>query len=224
MAGAMMTGKRLVLLGACLALGACSVLREAIYDRETPLAPLTAATLGATSRDDIVRQYGAPDEIDTRWFESFQAEVYVYLDNGDRGGSAQYRFLACEFSKGVLTAYAYHERLDEDAAGFDDKARGGLEKGKSTRQDVQRQLGPPQGRALLPTTINLQALQTKLGGAPFPLSKVPEDSAEVWQYYSQNFGLGLRKSGQKTLSVFFDAHGQYLGSALLQETVTKAAP
>jgi len=205
-------------------LGACDTLREAVYGRENKLEPLSGAALGATSRDEVVARYGAPDEIDTRWFEAFQAEVYFYLDRYNQGGSLQYRFLACEFSKGVLTAYAYHDFLEDAPPGFDDKERGRLEKGESTKRDAERLLGLPQGKALLPTTIGLPALRMRLGGAPFPLAKVPPDSAEVWQYYSQNFGDSLRKNGQKTLSVFFDAQGQYLGSALLQETATKSPP
>jgi hypothetical protein len=221
-AGATGKGGLALLLAASLCLPACGTLREAVYGRENKLAPPASATLGATAREDIVRQYGEPDEIDARWFESFQAEVYFYLDRNDKDGATQYRFLACEFSKGLLTAYAYHEYLDGDGGGFDEKARAGLEKGKSTRREAESRLGAPQGRALLPTTISLPALQMRLGGAPFPLAKLPEGSAEVWQYYSQTFGEGMRKSGQKTLSLFFDAQGLYLGSALLQETAIKS--
>ena len=218
--------KKLFLLPllACLSLSACGTLREAIYGRENTLAPLAAAALGATSRDEVVRLYGAPDEVDARRFESFQAEVYFYLDRYETGGRWQYRFLACEFSKGVLTAYAYHEYLESGEGGFDEKERGTLDKGKSTRHDVEKRFGVPQGKALLPTTITLPALQMKLGGAPFPLAQAPEGSAEAWQYYSQNMDDDLRKSGQKTLSVFFDAQGLYLGSALTHEAVSKSYP
>ena len=212
------------LLAAALCLPACGVLREAVYGREKPLAPLAGSMLGAASREDIVRLYGAPDEIDARRFESLQAEVYFYLERRENDNRWQYRFLACEFSQNRLHAYAYHDYLGADEAGFDENGRARLVKGKTLGAEVEKWLGVPQGKALLPTTINLPALQMRLGGAPFPQAPAPEGSVEVWQYYSQNLGDDLRKSGQKTLSLFFDAQGLYLGGALLHEAVGKTYP
>jgi hypothetical protein len=73
----------------------------------------------------------------------------------------------------------------------------------------------------LPTTINLPALDLRLGGAPLPLAKIPESAQEVWQYHSETFNDDLRKVSQKTLSMFFDARGLLIDSVLLQEQVSK---
>jgi hypothetical protein len=217
-----MMNKRIVLLLALLSLSGCETLREALYGRENKLAPLGWATLGTTTQDEVTRLYGAPDEIDARRLEpSWQAEVYFYLDSRDTGNHRQYQFLACEFRLGILNAYSYHESAEPGIAGFNENARAGLLPGQSTRQDVEKRLGNPQGKALPPTTITLPALQIKLGGVPFPLAKLPEGGVEVWQYYQENVDEGRRKKAQQTLSVFFDAQGHYLADVLLLEASIK---
>ena len=204
-------------------LSGCTTLREMIYGRPNQLAPLSSATLGSTPRDDILRQFGAPDEIDKRVFESLDAEVFFYYDRDDSNGPPiQSQYLACEFSKGVLTAYSAYDSTESIQHSFDESQRFKLVKGNSTRQDAERLLGKPTGRALLPTTITLAALDMKTSGAPFPLAKIPPDAKEAWQYFSQNFDDYLRKSAQKTLTLFFDDNGLFLGSSLTQELIIKS--
>ena len=209
----------------CFSLSACSTLHEAVFGRENKLAPLANASLGNTTRDDIMKQFGAPEEIDRRWFESFSAEVFFYREqyNGN-SNQVQQRFLGCEFSNGVLTAYTFRDS-DESVSmlrNFEDQSWLKLTKGKSTRQDVENLLGVARGKALLPTTITLPALDTKLGLAVFPITKIPEASTEAWQYYSQYFDEVSNKSSQKTLTLFFDAKGVYIASFLMQEQVVKS--
>ncbi len=200
----------------------CTTLRDAFMDRPNKLAPLSNDILGSTPRDEIVQRFGMPDEIDRRFFESFDAEVYFYYDRDDsKGPPIQSQFLACEFSKGILTAYSYNDSDESTQNSFDEKERSKLFKGKSTRQDAERLLGKPIGRALLPTTITVAALDMKHGGAPFPLAKIPDDAKEAWQYFSQNVDDYLHKTAQKTLTVFFDEKGVYLGSAMMQELIVK---
>ncbi|NTW36973.1 MAG: hypothetical protein HGB17_12775, partial [Syntrophobacteraceae bacterium] len=64
---------KIVLLG--WTLSGCSVLRDAIFERESKLAPLQSAMLGQTRRDEIIKQLGPPQEIDERWFDTFRSEV-----------------------------------------------------------------------------------------------------------------------------------------------------
>lgn len=203
-----------------LSLTGCAALKEAVFGRDPPLAPLAWATLGATTRDEVMRKFGAPDEIDRRWFEAFETDVFFYYDEGN-GNPPSYQLLACEFGMGVLTAYAYQESGAASPNTLDDDRRLPLVKGQSTRQDVERLLGTPTGKAKLPTTINLPALDLRLGGAPLPLSKIPESAQEVWQYHNEDFNENLRKVSQKTLSVFFDARGLVVESVLLREQVSK---
>lgn len=200
----------------------CAEFKEAIFGRENKLAPLSTATLGSTSRDEIIQKYGSPEETDKRWFDSMESEVYFYHDQYTaKTHQLEYQFLACEFNgKGVLTAYSFHESGDAPR-NFDENERFKLVKGKSSRHEVENLLGAPDGKALLPSTITLPAIEMKLGGAPFPLAKPPEEAKEAWQYYSQTLDDYLNKSAQKTLTVFFDAQGLYVGSSLLQELATK---
>jgi hypothetical protein len=208
---------------ACLFLAGCGSLRDAFLDRATPLAPPRGAALGQTSRDEILHQFGEPEEIDARRFGSLSAEVAYYLDEYfDDHGQAQYRFLACEFGKGALTGYSYHDSATPADEGFDEAARAKLVKGQSTRREAESALGPPNARALLPTTINLSALELPAGGAPFPLAGIPEGAAEAWQYHSQHYDEAGRKTSQQTLTLLFDAKGVYLGDALLHELVTRS--
>lgn len=200
-----------------LLLTGCASLKEAVFGRETPLAPLSWAALGTTTREDILRKLGPPEEIDGRRFDALEADVFFYYE-ADAGERPAYRFLACEFSKGVLAAYAYH---GSDEAEFDEGRLPQLVKGQSTRQTVESRLGAPAGKARLPTTITLPALGLRLGGAPFPLAEPPGAAAEVWQYHSHSFDQALRKTTQKTLSVFFDAGGLYVGGSLLREQAGK---
>ena len=204
-------------------LSGCTTLREMIHGRPNKLGPLSSATLGSTPRDDILRAFGAPDEIDKRVFESLDAEVFFYYDREDRSGPPiQSQYLACEFSKGVLTAYSAYDSTETIQQSFDESQRFKLVKGKSTRQDAERLLGKPTGRALLPTTITLAALDMKTSGAVFPLAKLPPDAKEAWQYFTQNLDDYLRKSAQKTLTLFFDDNGLLVGSTLLQELIIKS--
>lgn len=205
-----------------MSLSGCATVRELVYGRPNKLSPPPNASLGSTPRDEIIREFGAPDEIDRRIFESFDAEVFYYYDRLDnQGPPVESRFLACEFSKGILTAYSYHDSEVSAQHSFDENERFKLIKEKSTKKDAERLLGWPTGKALLPSTITLPALGMMPGGAPFPLAKIPDSAKEAWLYFSQNLDDYLNKSAQKTLTLFFDVNGTYLGSALMQELVLK---
>jgi hypothetical protein len=52
--------------------------------------------------------------------------------------------------------------------------------------------------------------------------KIPDDSKEAWQYYSQNLDDYLSKSAQKTLTIFFDGNGLLVGSSMMSELLIKA--
>ena len=208
---------------ACLymVLSGCNTLHDAIFQRESRLAPLESAVLGQTTRDDIIRQMGFPQEIDRRWFDGLEAEVFFYYDESVSDtalAGIRYKLLACEFRKGVLNAYSYHET---GAKGFDENKRSRLVKGRTTRREVQQLLGTPAARARLPTTFTLPALDLRIAEAPFPLAPIPEGAEEIWQYYRQDMDETLRKTGEQSLSVFFDGNGMVLGSTWLQQLVGK---
>jgi hypothetical protein len=207
----------------CWLLAGCGGLRDAFLDREVPLAPPEGSALGQAQRQTVLAPLGEPDELDARRFGSQSVEVAYYLDDySDENQQTQYKFLALEFSQDRLTGYAFYDS-GASLPDFSETDHAKLVKSRSTRSDAERVLGAPNGKALLPTTLNLPALDAGLGGAPFPISGVPEGAKEVWQYYRQNFDeAARRRTARQTLSVFFDSKGVYLGDALLHELVTKA--
>ncbi len=206
-----------------LSLSSCTALKEIFYDRPNPLAPLSSERLGFTPRDEIIKRFGNPDEINKRVVDSFDAEVYFYYDRDEsKGPPVEAKFLACEFNKGVLNAYSFYDSSEPTQKWVDEAERFKLVKGKSTKQEAEQLLGTPTSKALLPTTITLAALAMQQSGATFPLSKIPDDSKEAWQYFSPNYDDYLHKSAQKTLTLFFDAQGIYLGSSMMQELVIKS--
>jgi outer membrane protein assembly factor BamE (lipoprotein component of BamABCDE complex) len=200
-------------------------LRETFLGRGNELVSLDEATLGRTSRDEILQRFGAPDEIDQRWFDSRESEVFFYYDEdfdeaGD-SGPPRAKLLACEFSKGLLSGYVFQVLGADPGQGFDETARAKLVKGTTTRGQVEGILGRPQGRSLLPTTLALPALDGRIGGVPAAFTGVPEGAREAWLYSAQGLDEGLRKTRQKSLIVFFDEKGIYLGNAWLQQLVSK---
>lgn len=198
-------------------------MREAFLDRETPLAPPEGAALGQAQRQAVLAPFGEPDEIDARRFGAQSVEVVYYLDDyADENQQLQYKFLALEFSQERLAGYAFYDS-GAPLPDFSETGHAKLLKNISSRNDAERVLGKPNGKALLPTTLNLPALDAGLGGAPFPISNIPEGAKEVWQYYRQSFDeAARRRTSRQTLSVFFDSKGAYLGEALLHELVTKS--
>lgn len=206
-----------------LLLPGCGTLRDAFLDTASPLVPPRGATLGQTSREDIVRQFGEPDEIDARRLDARALEVaYYFADDLDDDHEPRYKLLVCEFAKGVLTGYAFHDTGVPAKLGFEEAGRAKLSKGQSTRREVENALGAPDGKAFLPTTITLPALDIRLGAAPFPLAAIPAGSKEAWQYYTEGFDETRHSASRQTLTVFFDERGIFLGDALLHELVGKA--
>lgn len=216
------------LLLAVYSLAGCSTgsLREAFLGRKNDLAALDDATLGRTSRDEILQRFGAPDEMNQRWFDTRESEVFFYYDEdfGEDGGSDMPRakILACEFSKGLLSGYVFQVLAHETTQDFDGTARNKLVKGTTTRSQAEGLLGRPQGRSLLPTTLTLPALDGQVGGVPAVLANPPDGTKEIWFYNAQGFDGSLRKTRQKSLLLFFDAKGIYLGNTWLQQLVSKA--
>ncbi|MDD5034342.1 MAG: hypothetical protein PHE55_06250 [Methylococcaceae bacterium] len=207
-----------------LCLSGCSGTPGGLF-RHYELTRMETAILGQTPRDDIIRQFGPPLEIDKRWFDSFESEIFYYYDGPSAYATLNWqpdKVLACEFSKGVLHAYVYRNLDESGGKGFDDKDRVKLVKGKTRRQEVENLFGIPDGKALLPTTMTLAALDLRLQSFSAPLASIPEGAREVWQYYRQELDDARRKISQKTLSVFFDDQGQVVASTLLQELMSKS--
>lgn len=198
----------------------CSTVHEAIFGKEYSLETLATSNLGITTKDEIIQILGNPLEIEKRWFDSFDAEIYFYqgeYTKHDSNTSISTRSIACEFNKGVLTAYRLYDSSPSAQQDVDDKERSKLIKGTSTHTDVQNVFGNPMGKALLPSTITQASLAFRLGGAPFPLAKIPDETREVWQYYSETRSTGGEKTAQKTYSVYFDAKGLFIGTSQLQQ-------
>ena len=200
-------------------------LREVFLVRQNELAALNTATLGRTPRDEILGRFGAPQEIDQRWFEGRESDVFFYVDEvqDEDSGLLNARILACEFTKGALTGYLFQELGTGVGGGYDEKARGKLVKGATTRSQVESALGQPQGRSLMPTSLNLAAAEGRIGGAPTAVDTVPAGANEVWFYVVQGYDDSLDKPKQRSLLVFFDDKGLYLGSSAFRQLVVKSS-
>lgn len=209
-----------VFIVAAMHLSGCGGLKEAFMGRENELAPLADARLGLTHRGEILQKFGAPDEIDQRRFDGTTREVSYYFDDdpGD-DGDPRLRILACEFGRDALTGYVFQEIPRSAGEGFDEGARRKLAIGKTARREAGEILGAPDGRALLPTTLNLNALSGRIGGIPMPVTKIPDSAREVWVYQVESFAAGPEQPNQQTLLVFFDDQGLYAGSVALQQIV-----
>jgi hypothetical protein len=214
----------LALAGYFLAGCSTGALREAFLGRKNELGSLDNATLGRTPRDEILQRYGAPDEIDQRGFDGHEVEVFFYGDEDvdEDSGQPRAKVLACEFARGVLTGYVFQVLGPDGGAGFDDSARGKLLTGTTTRGQVESLLGRPQGRALVPTTLTLHALGGQIGGVPAPLAGVPAGVKEVWLYQTQSLDPALGRPRQRSLIVYFDEKGVYLGTTSLRQLVSKS--
>lgn len=214
-----------VIFFAGLLLSGCGNLREAILGRQNPLAPPDNVGLGHTSQVEILQRFGNPDEINERRFDTHGAEIFYYYDQDESGdnreGYPELKILACEFKKGILNGYVFQKFGRSRTEDFDDSGRTKLVKGRTTRRETEEILGAPNGRSLLPTTLVLPALAAQVGGVPTVFSAIPENAREAWFYNSQSFEDGQRQPRQRSLIVFFDDKGIYLGSTGLQQLVSK---
>ncbi|MFM8330124.1 MAG: hypothetical protein ACKN9T_00360 [Candidatus Methylumidiphilus sp.] len=203
-----------------LLLAGCANLREAVFGRDMDLQALHTASLGATPQAEILKVFGAPLEIDQRQLDARRLEVYYYRQsyNGPVGGRpSEYRTLACEFSSGILSGYWFEDSSDPRLGDFDEQLLPKLLKGKTTRREAAEWFGVPASKALLPTTLAQPALLMKFGGAPAALAHLPENAREVWQYYGATLNNRGEKTAQKALSLYFDAQGVFVGSAVAHE-------
>lgn len=203
-------------------LSGCSTLREALLGRTPPLAPLDNARLGRTSREEVVSRFGAPDEINERRLDTYSTEIFYYYDQEEsETGYLQLKVLSCEFSKGSLMGYLFQKIGASHDVAFADNNRGKLVRGKTTRREAEEILGTPNGRSLVPTTLNLNSLGGQIGGIAVPVSKPPENAKEIWFYCDHSVGDEQHRPHQRSLAVFFDEAGIYLGSMELQQIIGK---
>jgi hypothetical protein len=206
---------------AALLLAGCAELRDAILERGSRLHKPDAALVGQAKRAALLQWLGEPDEIDQRWLGAHASEVLHFHDispSENTPGNAEYRYLALEFSGGVLTGYAYHDSLPDNAK---DIAGIKLAKGKTKRAEAQTLLGSPESMVLLPSTLNLAAMDLPSGGAPFPIANFPAETHEVWQYFTQTFDEALHVTARQTRLVFFDVRGIVIEDWLLRELLSK---
>ena len=191
----------------------CSTMQEAFLGRKNALARLQNVRLGHATRSEIIERFGAPDEINERRPDGISTEVFFYYDEDQSpNGYPELKVLACEFVKGSLTGYAFQEFTPAPAGGPDESSRARLAKGRTTRNEAENILGPPNGRSLMPTTLNLDALAGRIGGIPIPLGGTPENAKEIWFYNSPSLDAEFHRPIQQSLAVFFDGQGKYLGS------------
>ena len=115
-------------------------------------------------------------------------------------GSANSRILVLEFKDGKLNAFVYLSSFDGEATPVPSDKVTQITKGVSTKADVQKALGTPNGKALCPSLLG--DFKDRCKG-----------NSEIWTWQSissvSTFGAAYGGKGQNTMTLFvtFDANG-----------------
>jgi outer membrane protein assembly factor BamE (lipoprotein component of BamABCDE complex) len=150
--------------------------------------------LGKTTQGEVLHRMGKPYQTGTleKNGKTMQFASYAYAHAGGEalyGGVTAARSQGFYFLDGVLVGTEFSSSFKSDGTDFDETRLAQLEKGKSTRADVIRLLGPAGGNYIA------------------PLTNGPADGALVY-IYSQTKGSAFNlRFYQKTLVVSHDESG-----------------
>jgi len=140
-------------------------------------------------------------------------DISIYLFSQLEEGFFNSKSLTCEFKNNVLNAYKFESSFKEDQPEITEKERLNLEKGKTTKNNVQNLFGTPSSKAFFPTTI--------------ASGYVPSGTKEIWEYSYKELSWTMRgytnkinKSLTKSITIFFDSNGIVIDSRHFKDTLT----
>ena len=193
-----------------LVLSSCSTILGT-SGRDFPADSIGKIVVGQTTKAQMVRTLGVPQETRRRLLDTVPYDIFEYRFTYVEEGSSRMRVkrLVCEFKDDLLRAYEFSSNITADQVKFDEGVRSRLKPGAATQADTRSLLRALQTRALLPTT--------------FLSSSPPIGSAEMWTYfykYTRRPG-DPENNSTKSLTLYFDATGLLLGSSYLEETEEK---
>jgi outer membrane protein assembly factor BamE (lipoprotein component of BamABCDE complex) len=183
---------RRVRLGAALALAAwvLSGCAGTNFVRPDP----SAFTPGQTTQQDVLKAMGKPYRTgtSTKNGKTYQTASYAYAHVGSKAlyeGVTPARGLGFYYLDGVLIGKEFSSSFRDDATDFDESKVAQIEKGRTTRDDVVRLLGPAGGEYI------------------HPIIKNPRDRALVYLYSQTRGGPFNLRFYQKLLIVSYDESG-----------------
>ena len=135
----------IVLLLALLGGGCASVGADFSYKGPASLR------LGQTNAADCSSMFGTPKSTTAKKTADGDFEEALYVHAYADMGTARARSLSLEFRNGLLNAYNFVSSFDEDKTNVNADGFKDIKRGQSTKADVLRLLGEPQGKALAPS-------------------------------------------------------------------------
>jgi hypothetical protein len=110
--------------------------------------------LGELKVSEYPERFGKPTLVGRKTTTEGSFDVVRFRDvKANLAGGASGRELVLEFKEGVLNGFFYVSSFDEDRTNADLTKMDEIKVGASTREDVARILGRPQGKARCPTVL-----------------------------------------------------------------------
>lgn len=165
--------------------------------------PIKNMIIGQTNQTEVANLFGVPYQtkkvsLDGTIYDTF-TYFYAYPESEENIYVYRWRNLNCTFKNGILDGYFFNSVINEDQVKFKDIKKVNIEKGKTTKSDVQNLLGIPTSKTLLPSiclTLNTSS-----------------DTKEVWSYAYNSLkpsSEGIWKEYfvyDNSISMYFDSNG-----------------
>jgi outer membrane protein assembly factor BamE (lipoprotein component of BamABCDE complex) len=153
-----------------------------------------ALVLGKTTYQEVLRQFGEPYRKGTAVQEGLSVTTIAYSYSSATagtglGGITPGRTIAFSFVNDVLVGYDFISSYEADSTDFDETKLGQIEKGRTTRAQVEALLGRPGGMYA------------------YPLIKNKSEQALVYSYLKMTSGPFSVDMYQKKLVVVLDSNG-----------------
>ncbi len=153
-----------------------------------------ALVLEKTTYQEVLRQFGDPYRKGSAVKEGLPVTTVAYsyasaTAGTGLGGMTPGRTIAFFFVNGVLVGYEFISSYEEDRTDFDETKLGQIEKGRTTRPQVEELLGRPGGMYA------------------YPLIKNKSEKGLVYSYMQMTSGPFSVNIYQKKLLVVFDGNG-----------------
>jgi hypothetical protein len=157
-------------------------------------------TIGKTTPAECREMFGQPRETRDETSAGGAFEILRYVESADRNAHGNARTLVVEFKDGVLNGFTSASSFAEDRSTFSVTNVAKIKFAKSTKQEVEKLLGTPDGRVRCPTKL-------------FRDRDSESDGLEAWIYHDLQpvplFGpqRGKRLYTGATCAVVFDVNG-----------------
>jgi hypothetical protein len=133
--------------------------------------PLANVEIKKSTRADILKCFGKPEQVDEKQInnETYDVVLYMYT-KGNMPQPPLIKALAFEFKTDTLTGFSFMSQFPEDKTEIDTMNFFKILPGQFNKASVKTILGQPHGQSVLPTTFS------------DPINSNPQTSVEVWRY------------------------------------------